>query len=384
MKEELELHLHQKILPFWMNLIDEQYGGFYSHVSAKSLEVQKTVDKGLVQHARLLWTFSALENHYKNGKYLLYMDQAYRYLMNYFYDENKKGWIWMTTFDGRPSDTRKITYGLAFLIYGLTEYYKVTKDARALEKALETFHLIEEKALQDCGFYTEEFDERWHKLTPVALADDLKNVEYTLNTSIHILEAYVNLYEVTENQEVYRSIFNLIHLFKRKIYSTKEHSLIPYFNKEEEPINLIHSFGHNIEFAWLLEDAMFKLKLQDDSLSQIIQQLIEEVYFQGFSGSYVYNSFNSHIDKTMVWWAQSESMVGFSIYKGNLELRPITEILWKNIINSLVDPRDGSEWYWAKNEDGSYDYGRGIAELWKTPYHNVRSILKLIEGGNVL
>ena len=217
MKEELlmlktiERHLKKKIIPFWTKLLDHEYDGFYGSVDTQSLQIEKHAPKGLVQQARMLWSFSAMQNHIKPKDYQPYMTSAFRYLINSLKDINHLGYYWLSDYKGKILDDRKITYGQGFVIYGLSEYYKATKNQEALNEAISLYRLIEEKAKnQDTLAYWEEFDTNWQKTECLILGDGVFNTTYTLNTTLHLLEAYMNLYDASKLEAVRQSVISLM------------------------------------------------------------------------------------------------------------------------------------------------------------------------------
>jgi len=384
MLKQLERHLTEKIIPFWKKLMDPEQGGFYGAVDSRTLSVFKQADKGLVQQARILYSFSALENHFQTGEYLPFMTSVYHYLRNRMKDKENQGYFWLSKYQGLIADDRKITYGQGFLIYGMSEYYRATGDANALNEALETYRIIESRAKDpDTGGYWEEFDTHWNKSECLILGDGVLNTVYTLNTTLHLLEAYMNLYVVSKRQDVRASVIRLIGFIKNHLFDADRKTLYPYLDKSLEPINDTVSFGHNIETSWLLSEACERIGYLDEAACEITRILASEVLEDGFDGHYVHNHLIENVrDKTMVWWVQSEAMIGFyNQYQktGDDAFRVAVEYIWEKITSCLVDKRENGEWFWSCDEAGRPNLDRGTAELWKTPYHNSRAMLELIE-----
>lgn len=387
MKVELEQHLLSKIVPFWTNLADKDQGGFYGEVKASDLSINGQAQKGLVQHARILWTFSALENKYKDGRFRPYMDQAYRFLMDAFRDKEHPGFFWITENDGTVFDARKVTYGQGFAIYGLSEYYKATQCEEALQKAVETFHWLEKVSFDPISFgYWEEFSADWKRSDCLILGDGIEGTVYSVNTALHLLEAYVNLYEAKNNEAVRQAVVNLIHIFETRMYDPQKGSLTPYFDKNYHSIDTLCSFGHNIEASWLIDEASRKVNLNDPKLFVMTKELAESVLKNGFNGSYVINTEkDGKRDSSEIWWVECEAMTGFynqyQKTKNEIWLDGMKKI-WQSVKDHLVDPRENGEWFWSADEFGKPNLHRGMAEMWKTPYHNGRCLLELIERMN--
>ncbi len=55
-----------------------------------------------------------------------------------------------------------------------------------------------------------------------------------------------------------------------------------------------------------------------------------------------------------------------------------SEDIFNYIMENLVDPREGSEWYWELDENGKPTSKKPIVEPWKCPYHNGRMCMELI------
>ena len=150
MINEMKKHLTQKILPFWMKLLDKEFGGFYGYVD-KDLAVKKDAHKGCILNSRLLWTFSTAYRVTNDEKYLSFADHAYEFL-DAFWDRENGGVFWSVTNDGKPLDLTKHTYCQAFAIYGLSAYYRATGKQDALKKAMSLFDVIEEKCSDEGGY----------------------------------------------------------------------------------------------------------------------------------------------------------------------------------------------------------------------------------------
>ena len=83
-----------------------------------------------------------------------------------------------------------------------------------------------------------------------------------------------------------------------------------------------------------------------------------------------------------IWWVQAETVVGFlNGYQKTPEHDEYLEAAlaeWEFIKAHVIDRREGSEWYWEVNEDGSPVLGRPIVEPWKCPYHNGRMCIEVM------
>jgi mannobiose 2-epimerase len=278
-------------------------GGFYGHRDAKWLTIRNDANKGLVQQARFLFSFSRIQCHNRDKDYLAEMTSTYQFITHHFFNPENGGYYWLCDYQGDCIDHRYVTYGLGFVVYAFSEYYLATKNKDALNKALDLYHLIEAHAFQpSTSGYLEEFDANWKPLECSLLADGINHTVYTLNTSLHLLEAYVNLYKASHDKNVASSIESLLNFIYTHLYDHQS-SLSGYLDDALQPLTTITSFGHNIEAAWLMDDAMNGIGISDSRYQSMIDQLTVSVFNNGFNGLYVYNhDWNKELDRTMIWW----------------------------------------------------------------------------------
>ena len=86
MFNEIENQLKNNIIPFWIDMKDDQFGGFYGQMD-KNLDLDKKADKGCILNSRILWFFSKVYKRYLNEEYLECATHAFDFLKDYFYDK---------------------------------------------------------------------------------------------------------------------------------------------------------------------------------------------------------------------------------------------------------------------------------------------------------
>lgn len=131
LKSDLSIEL-VRILDYWKeHTVDLEQGGFYGRIDHQGF-VDATAPKGLVLNARILYAFSAGYRKTKQAQYLQMAQRAFKYLCTYFYDKTFGGMFWAVDADGKPLDTKKQVYGIAFCIYALSEYHIAFESKEAL------------------------------------------------------------------------------------------------------------------------------------------------------------------------------------------------------------------------------------------------------------
>jgi len=386
LKQELKEELTHNILPFWMvKMTDTENGGFYGQITGKD-QLITNAPKGGILNARILWTFSSAALYFKNPLYIEYARRAKIYIFEHFFDAENGGVYWMLNADGSPDDSKKQIYNQAFFIYGLVEFYRATGDKESLDKAIELFQLIEKHSF-DTKFngYFEAYSRDWVLLEDLRLSEKDANEKKTMNTHLHILEAYTNLFRVWDNTILERQLRNLIELFLEKIVNKQTGHLDLFFEENWECKSTLYSYGHDIEASWLIDEAA--QVLGDIDLIRKVQKVALKIANAAAEGlqpnGSIWNEKNyatGHVDTNCDWWPQAESMIGFfNAYEISKDEAYSKNTLaeWQFIKKYLVDNKNG-EWHWSVSATGSIDDVNDKAGFWKCPYHNSRMCLELI------
>ena len=385
---ECEQELKGHILPFWMNLRDPR-GGFYGQMTY-DLALKKDAPKGIILHARILWAFSSAYLRFQDDAYLDAARHAYDFLQQ-AWDMEYGGFYWSMTADGKPFETNKYAYCSAFCIYGLTLYSEAAHDRDALNLALKTFDCIEAHFAQRDG-YIETFTGSWQTLENDHLSEHDLHAAKTMNTTLHLIEAYAELYRVTKYAYIGEALHKLLRLIADEIYQPEERMLGVFFDGNLSLLGDLHSYGHDIEASWLLDHACDCLgkKRVTAEFRTLDYTLANHVYEAAFRDGALYNErFMQDIDKTRVWWVQAEGVLGFLNAAKTAETlkkdSPAAEkfiscalTLWDTLKNNQIDKRPGGEWLSETDTDGTPHTDCDMAGIWKCPYHNSRMCLEVI------
>lgn len=383
-REEMKSHLTGKIIPFWKNLRDNENGGYYGYVDY-DLNIDKKAVKGCILNSRITWFFANAYLLLKEESLLEEAKHGYEYLKNHCLDKECGGVFWATNFDGTPEDTTKHTYNQAFSIYALSSYYDASGDPEALETAMKLFELIENKCRDEIG-YLEAFDRNFNLVDNDKLSENGVMADKTMNTLLHVFEAYTELYRVTKNSEVKAKLEWILDTFADKVYNPKLHRQEVFFDKYMNSIIDLHSYGHDIETAWLIDRGVEVLGEEKyrEKMAPITADLEAWIYKVAFDGNSLHNECEKGVvNKHRIWWVQAETVVGFAnAYAkdpSHTEYLGAVKAQWEFIKEHVIDPREGSEWYWEVTQAGEPYDGRPIVEPWKCPYHNGRMCIEIIK-----
>lgn len=381
-QKELQVELHQ-ILDYWEKYtLDEQFGGFYGHIDNQN-QVNPEAEKSLVLNTRILWAFSAAYQNISEDKYAKLAHRSYQFLLNHFWDNENEGFFWSVDFQGKPLNRRKQIYGQAFGIYSLSEYYQVSQDPKALKTAIELFNLIEKYAFDKTNKgYFEACSEDWLPLEDLRLSEKDANEKKTMNTHLHILEAYTSLYKIWKNDYLCLQIKGLIEVYQKHLINPEKYHQYLFLDENWQVKSNIISFGHDIEASWLLWKAATVLedkKIQEEAKKWVIGLGISAL--QGLDAdkglNYEYNPDNQHLDRDKHSWVQAEAMVGYlNLYQMTHKekyLQTAWEI-WQFTQKHIIDHEKG-EWFWGVTPEYKPMNDTKVG-FWKCPYHNTRACLE--------
>lgn len=383
MTEEIREHLIGNIIPFWKNLRDDEYGGYYGYMDF-DLNVDKKAVKGCILNSRITWFFSNAYMLLKDESLLAEAKHGFAFMKEHCMDKQNGGIFWSLQYDGTPEDTTKHTYNQAFAIYALSSYFDASGDTEALAMAMELFRVIEERCTDEIG-YKEAFSREFVEVENDKLSENGVIAEKTMNTLLHVFEAYTELYRVSKDEKVKKRLEWILDTIADKIYNPKLHRQEVFFDKHMNSILDLHSYGHDIETAWLVDRGTEILGEQAyiDKMRPIILDLTAQVYKAAFDGHSLANECEKGVvDTTRTWWVQAETVVGFlngyQLSPEHTEYLDAAKAEWEFIKEHVIDKRPGSEWFRDVEADGKARVGEPIVEPWKCPYHNGRMCMEVI------
>jgi mannobiose 2-epimerase len=381
------------ILPFWMrHTVDRQNGGFHGAISC-DLAVDRKSPRASVINTRILWTFSAAALKLGDPQYREMADWAYEYIVEKFWDRQYGGLYWMLDYEGNPLSDRKQIYAQAFAVYAMAEYFRATGKEESLERARQLYRLIEEKSHEPVyGGYLEACGRDWGPLEDMRLSEKDLNSPKSMNTHLHVMEAYTNLLRAWRDPELQAKQKELLEVTMDHIIDGATGHFKMFFDNQWNSLSDHISFGHDIEGSWLLleaaqvlGDAALLNRARELSL-RMARAVYEEALDQDGSLFYEANSKGVMVDPNKHWWAQAEAVVGFyNAYQLSGEQRYLDQAVrvWEYIEEKVVDRVHG-EWHAKLRPDGrpyteKEDGDACLVGPWKCPYHNSRVCLEMME-----
>jgi mannobiose 2-epimerase len=380
-RQELE-----QILTFWSTqMIDDDHGGFLGRRLAHG-EADPTAPKGVVLNARILWTFATAARQFERADWGSIATRSFHEMQNRFVDQKNGGVYWSLSYDGKPYQTHKQTYAQAFAIYGFAAFYQLTGDAEALALATHLFRLLEQHAVDRIhGGYVEALNEQWLPLDDMRLSDKDANLPKTMNTHLHVLEAYTLLYKQRPDAGLAHAIQALLQLFLEHIVQPETGTQGLFFGMDWKRTDTLISFGHDIEAAWLLNEAA--AVLPDAALQEAVKQwslTLVNAACRGIDADggmwHEYDTHTQHLVREKHWWPQAEAMVGFCDawqHTGEWQYLERCRKSWHFIRQHLLQPGLG-EWKWGIDAQGASMTDEDLAGFWKCPYHNSRALMELL------
>lgn len=402
---ELRDELTKDILPYWeKQACDTENGGFFGAIGNDN-KGDGSEWRGIVMVSRFLWSYSAAARFLGDTSYMKMADYAYGYMMRNFLDIHYGGMFWSVKTDGSPLVSRKQIYGNAFALYALSEYAAATKEILGKDdsaryimgEALRIFDFLESKARdKEHGGYWEALGEDWSPTKETKLSDKDIDCDKSMNTNLHVMEAYTNLVRtlplVFPEKKAYIGIFRnaleaLVRVHVDKILNKDDWHLDLYFNKDwsragEDEI----SYGHDIEASWLMWEAAEVLG--DGALKDYVRPVAIAVAdtalregFDAATGGFEDKLEPDGTRRTVrVWWNQSEALNGFYNaweMTGEEKYAAAVEKVWAWVKAFQLDKENG-EWFQEVTKDGVPCLNQVKGGNWKTSYHNARCCMELL------
>ncbi len=384
LRDAMERDLRENLLPFWLDRVIDERRGFHGYI-ADDGRIDPLAPMGGVLAARLLWTFSAVFRRTGDAAFRRVAERLLALLLGRFWDEVHGGIFWMLDHEGRPLADRKQTYALAFALYALAEHALATGDERALDRAQSLFRTIETRTSDPAsGGYFEARARDWAPLADVRLSERDLNAPKSMNTHLHLMEAYANLVRVWDGPEPRARLRALVDLHLERIVEPASGHLQLFFDERFSPVSRAVSYGHDVEASWLILEAAelagdpALLERARTNGLRLARLTLEQGFDREAGGVLADRQEDGRLDDDKHWWIQAEAIVGFLNafeLSGEEAFLVAAERTWAFVDRFLIDRQHG-EWRWRTRRDGTPVPGVPKVEPWKCPYHNSRAALE--------
>ena len=384
LKQEIVQDLTENVLKFWATRAPDPSGGFYGTLIFDGTP-RENASKGGILNARILWTFSSAYRILKDEQYLTLANRAQRYFLDHFIDKELGGSYYTLTADGEPLATNKDTYQNAFAMYGLSEHYRATGNKESLDAAISIYRKMVEHMYDpvhggfigcvECRGRLVMFSREW----------EMPELDYpkTMNTNLHVIEALTSLYRVWKDDGLREQLRELIHVLTTKMVDQERWHQKLFLSMDWQNQRDIDSYGHDIEFSWLLVEAAEALgdeeilkETERIAVNMAAAQLAEGI---AENGAMMSDKEGDHYSSGYSWWVQSEAVVGFLNawhISGDRKFLDAAVRSWEWIKTYMID-REYGEWFGNVNAEGEPRRNGVKADQWRCPYHNSRMGLEV-------
>jgi len=403
--KEAENHLVNELLPFWTTrMMDYKNGGYITHFDEEGIDTGED-EKSLIAQSRSVFTLSSAHRAgYGEGKFASMAEHGIRFLIDKMWDKKFGGFFWLMDRSGNVKIDKKIIYGHSFAIYCLSEYTLATGDPLGIDYAEKTFDLLQKHCSDTYnGGYFEMFDRDWTLAGPGSLGGDRK----TLDVHMHLMEAFTTLYECSKREVHRRKLLEDIEILLNRMMHPEFKTGIPQFTAdwqvapqikfdiiwgwdrytgEGEKSNPTDNtcYGHNAEFAWLLNFASeilgtgpgkyrdLFIQIYDHTINNGIDKTYGGVYVEGPHAGGVY-------DMEKEFWQQAEVMIGTldaCLLTGDGKYWDAYSNVHRFVFEKVINQKAG-EWYPLLTREGEPIWTH-MSHSWKVNYHSVRAMIESI------
>ena len=326
------------------------------------------------------------------------------FLLDHYWDDEQDGWIWIADRYGKPIVTSKIGYGQCFAMYAFSEYHLATGDPRGREAAERTYAAVcRYMADTRHGGYYEIMQRNWAPELPGKFGGDRKSID----VHMHMMEALTNMVEMTQSPTYKRRRLETIDLLVSRMVRSGSGTGYIQFGLDFEPLPAIlfavewgrdaepedglarpldfTSYGHNVEFAWLLLHAADVLGVPRSTYADVVRRIFDHCVAFGidreWGGVFVEGPWNSAPTvHEKQFWQQAEMLIGmldaYALF-GDPAYWDAFQNVYQFVFERFVNISGGGEWYERLDRAGE-PIDDALGHAWKISYHTVRSMIQTV------
>ncbi len=392
--DEIDQHLYREVVDRWYpRIVDGKQGGFGPHQRFDWTPADKN-ERFLVFQTRMTWLAAevAARSPERREAFQKYAVHGLDWLEKKQWDAKSGGFFWNMAHDGKPLTTDKHAYGISFGIYATATVAAKLQDERAKALALKTFDWLDKNA-HDAknGGYFEALSREGKPLSNAPNAKQPKDQigtvygQKSMNTHIHLLEAFTALYAVAPEARVRQRLEEVFSVVRDKVYDQRGF-LNLYFEPDWKPVPGADSYGHDVETGFLLLEAAEALGQHEDPKTlAVARKLVDHAVQYGwdneFGGFYDQGPIEgaaTHTNK--IWWTQAEGLNALLLMHElfgarSPEYYKLFEAQWSFITRHQLDKKYG-DWYGELARDGKPLHPEGDkGGDWKEAYHQSRALM---------
>ena len=396
---EVESALHNDVLGMWFpRTVDGAKGGFHSHFT-RDWQWAPSDGKFSVFQGRMTWVASQVVMREPNMKdqFLPIVHHGVDFLQNVMWDKQYGGFFWGLDDDGKitPEFTdHKHLYGMGFCIYGAAAAYKATGDAKALALAKEGFLWVDKHAHDTAkGGYFEWLTREGKPVEPHAPSGQIEMAPVgpagykSMNTHIHLLEAFTELYQVWPDPTLHQRLEEMLAVVRDKI-CTEPGVMNLYFTNAWQPIPDHDSYGHDVETAYLmLETDEVLHHTAGAQTERMAKMLVDHALAYGWdekNGGFFREgtTFGKPEDTFKEWWIQVEGLNALLLMherygkQSGIYFQRFLE-QWAFIKNHTIDGQFHGLYNLTTAEGAPASQDKG--SIWKAAYHDGRAFWNVSE-----
>ncbi|MGF1594394.1 MAG: AGE family epimerase/isomerase [Kiloniellaceae bacterium] len=270
--------LRDILLPFWATRgFDSRHGAFVEKFEASGEPSDDDYTRVRVQ-ARQIFVFSHAARCGLGGPGLGGLERArsaFAFLEAHAWDREEGGWFHRLRRSGPPLDRRKDCYDHAFLLLAMAALYRAGGDAAVLERAAETAGFLDRALRRRRG---DAFDGYAEHAVPAGAAVPLPRRQ---NPHMHLLEAFLALYEASGDPSWRDRAAGILDLFHRRFL--QDGQLAEFFDRDWREVpqqgRRLREPGHFFEWTWLLQ--RHATLCGDDTAASAMRPLYDWAWHKG-------------------------------------------------------------------------------------------------------
>jgi mannobiose 2-epimerase len=398
---ETEAMLQRDVLDVWFpRTVDNQNGGFNASFT-RDWQPGKSEGKFSVFQGRMTWISSqvAMRRPELKDRFLPIAQHGVDYLSNILWDKQYGGFYWGLDDKGQITSyytDGKHLYGISFGLYGAAAAYQATHDPRALKLAQDAFHWIDDHAhdAKNGGYFewltrdgkVVQGDPDSVMLQGVPLAEFPIGYK-SMNTHIHLLEAFTQLYEVWKDDTLHQRLEELLAINRDHICMWPGVMNL-YFTNDWRAIPDHDSYGHDVETAYLMLEAEEVLgRGHDPRTEHMAKLLVDHALANGWDDVYggFYRegtTFGKPESLLKEWWVQMEGLNSLLLMHEKYGCQTDVyfkafQLQWRLIQDYQTDSTYHGVYEMLGPDGTPVNPNKG--RIWKAAYHDGRALLNVSE-----